>query len=636
MKKSRSPFRRQHCAMPEAWRALLLAGVALLHGCAATRGEKKDAAATGAGADGNAGASVTPAPVSFKVDVVSDNHRVARHLERYLDIQRFADFEDLQAGELRRLLGETESNARDLLAAIGYFQPQLDLEAGETPGKPDAKRRIVIKVDPGEQTKIGSRDILFAEPMNSDAQGEPQRRAIRRDWQLKQEDPFTQEGWDAAKTEGLRTLQRERYPTARIAESEAVVNADTSRAALLVNYDPGPAYRFGPLKLEGLQRYDTGGVRNIASIPTGQVYSEAALLDAQQRLVGSGYFDSVFLMLDNNEQDPDAATVVAQLREAKLQKIVFGVGYSTDTGPRVSVDHTHNKMWPLGWRALNQVAAGTHTQSLATNWTAMPKASGWAWNTGLTLERADTGDIKTNSLSLTGGRARNADRTERRYYLQYDASNAEGGDAPTSSSSLLGNYAWTGRYFNDRFNPVQGFGVGLDAGVGLTVTPERKPFLRSNLRALQLWPFGGRNAAGKRSRLAVRAEVGGILAGDDVDIPARLLFLTGGDTTVRGYKYQSIGTRLDDGSIYGARYMAMGGVEWQHPITVSGDARSFEHTIFVDAGAAADQPHDMVIFPGVGTGVRWNGPVGPLQVDVAYGTRSHNWRLHLRVGFQFQ
>jgi translocation and assembly module TamA len=575
-----------------------------------------------------------PAPLSFKVEVVSDNRRVARHLERYLDIQRFSNFPDLQAGELRRLLGEAESNARDLLAALGYFDPTLKLAAGEPSGE-RGTRRIVIDVDPGEQTKINSHEVSFAEPMNSDPQSERQRRAIQHDWLLQDKDPFTQEEWDAAKAAGLRSLQRERYPTARIADSKATVNADTSLADLAVTYDAGQPYRFGALKLEGVERYDAEGIRNIARIPTGRVYREEDLLDAQQRLVTSGYFDSAFLLLDSSERNPDEATVIAQLREARMQKIVFGLGFSTDTGPRVSVDHTHNKMWPLGWRAQNQAEVGTNTQSLSTNWTDMPKASGWAWDTGLKLERSDYGDIKANSLSLTGGRSRTADKTERRYYLQYDASNAEGNDTPSASSSLMGNYAWTGRYFNDRVNPTQGFGIAAGGGVGLTITPEREPFLRLDVRALELWPFGGRNTAGKRSRIALRAEVGAVLADDNTDIPVNLLFLTGGDTTVRGYSYQSIGTRLDDGSIYGARYMAMGSVEWQHPITVFGDARSFEHTLFVDAGAAADKVGDAVLFPGVGTGVRWGSPVGPLQIDVGYGTKTQKWRIHLRVGFQF-
>jgi translocation and assembly module TamA len=200
----------------------------------------------------------------------------------------------------------------------------------------------------------------------------------------------------------------------------------------------------------------------------------------------------------------------------------------------------------------------------------------------------------------------------------------------------MGNYAWTGRYFNDRVNPTRGHGIGFDTGVGLTVTPHRDPFVRFNVRALELWPFGSRNSANKRSRLALRAEIGAIYADDDANIPARLLFLTGGDTTVRGYSYQSIGARLPDGSIYGARYMAMASVEWQHPITLFGDAKSFEHTLFVDAGTAADKLRNAVLFPGVGTGMRWTSPVGPLQVDVAYGTKTGKWRLHLRMGFQFQ
>lgn len=613
-------------SLPGLWCALLLAGVLLVHGCSTLKGKKNEEPPTaGSGA-----------ATSFKLDVISDNGRIAKYLERYLDIQRFADFPDLQAGELRRLLGEAESNARDLLAALGYFNPKLDLKAEDPTEKSGGKRRIVITVDPGDQAKVASRDIRFAEPMNSDPAGERQRRVIERDWLLKDGAAFTQEGWDGAKSAGLRILQRQRYPTARIADSRATVNADTDEATLEVLYDAGPAYRFGGLKLEGVERYDAQGIRNIARIPSGDVYSEDALLDAQQRLVTSGYFDSVFLLLDNSERNPDEATVIAQLREAPLQKIVFGLGFSTDTGPRLSIDYTHNKMWPLGWRALNQAAIGTQTQSLSTNWTDMPNKAGWAWNTGLKLERSDVGDIKTNSLSMTGGRGRLGEKTERRYYLQYDASNTEGGDAPANSSSLMENYAWTGRYFNDRINPTRGFGIGFDAGIGLTVTPSRDPFLRVNARALDLLPFGPRNAANKRSRLALRGEVGAIYAADHTNIPARLLFLTGGDTTVRGYSYESIGTRLPNGSIYGARYMAMASVEWQHPITLFGDSKSFEHTLFVDAGTAADKPRNAQIFPGVGAGMRWASPVGPLQVDLAYGTKTQKWRVHLRMGFQFQ
>lgn len=611
---------------PLCWLAAML----LLHGCAGSRTKDDPAGETPARVD------VADAPVAFRLDVVSSNRGIARHLERHLELQRFRDFDDLQANELRRLLVAAEANARDLLAAQGYFQPQLELRTEEARERKDQRRRLVMEVDPGPRTRVVAHEITFAAPMDEDARGNAQRREIRRDWLLKDGDEFAQESWDAAKAAGLRVLQRERYPTARIEESQAIVNASTSSATLSVNYDAGEHFRFGELVLdEGeLKRYSPAGIRNIARIPTGEDYSEQALLDAQQRLVASGYFDSAFLVLDT-DGEPDAAPVVAQLTEAKYQKVVFGVGFSTDDGPRATVDHTHNRMWPLHWRAQNKIAVGTESQSLDTRWTAMPSASGWSWYTGLSVARSEFGDFKANSLSVLGGRMRDSDRTERRYYVQYDASKALGGDAPGASSSVLGNYSWTGRYFDNALNPTRGRGFGVETGVGLTLTPNRDPFLRAVVRGLQFVPFGGRNRVGKRNRLALRAEAGAIYADDDVNIPVRLLFLTGGDTTVRGYSYQSIGNRLDDGSIYGGRYMLMGSLEWQRPMTVFGDARSLEHAIFVDAGSASDSLRDPVVYTGVGTGVRWSSPVGPLQLDVAYGLKSEKWRVHLRVGFNF-
>jgi translocation and assembly module TamA len=607
---------------------LLLAGfAAVLPGCATSPTEGTS--------DGDGDGQVeTPARLTFEVEVVSPNRRIARHLERHLDIQRFTDFPDLQINELHRLLGEVEANARDLMAAQGYFQPELEVKTGELDADPDEPRQIVIEVDPGEAATVADTDIGFTSP-DADPRGQRQRETLVDLWSLQEGDPFTQVEWDTAKSTGLRDLQRVRYPTARIESSLAIVDAATSTVDLEVQYDSGPLYRFGALELQGVERYDAAGIRNIARIPTGADYSELTLLEAQQRLVGSGYFDSAFLVLDTSAEDPLQAKVIAQLREATYQKLVFGVGYSTDAGPRISVDHTHNRMWPLRWRALNQLAVGTETQSLATHWTAMPAASGWAWYTGTTLSRSAYGDFTANSVSVTGGRTRTADRTDRRYFVQYDASAAEGGDAPGASSSILGNYDWTGRYFDNLTNPTSGRGWGVEGGIGFTLTPHRDPFVRTRLRGLQLLPIGSRNAVGLRGRLALRAEVGAIYAADDVRIPVPLLFLTGGDTTVRGYSFNSIGNRLDDGSTYGSRYMTMGSVEWQRPISLFGDGAGWEHTLFVDAGAASDSFKDAVVHTGVGTGMRWSSPVGPLQADVAYGTRDKRWRLHLRVGFQF-
>lgn len=616
------------------WFMLVLPGLLCgLSGCATTNGGESSASSAPSGAAaGSAGEN--PSALSFEVEVISSHRSISRLLRQHLDIQRFRGFTDLQANELRRLMGEVESNARDLLAAEGFFQPSLSVRM-EEPEEPGSPRRIVIEAEPGKPTQVTGYQIEFAEPMNSDPSAARQRATIQEEWPLKEGREFTQEAWDSAKSVGLRALQRHRYPTARIADSRATVYEQTLSASLEITYAAGPPYRFGTLRLEGLERYDAEGIRNIARLPTGTDYSESALLDAQQRLASSGYFDSAFLTLDPEEKDPESATVIAQLREAKNQKAVYGLGYSTDSGLRTSLDHFHNQMWPLGWRAVNRVELGTQTQKLSTNWTAMPGQRGWAWYTGAFLERSDYGDYRANSISLTAGRTKSSEHIERRYYLQYDYSRTDGSDSPGSSSSILGNYAWIGRYFDDRLNPARGYGLAAEAGLGYTLTPEEKPFLRFTLNGLRLLPIGERNDFGRQAKLALNVQLGAIFAEDNVEVPVTLLFLTGGDTSVRGYAYESIGTILSDGSTYGARYLATASVEWRRPITLFGDPLAFEHALFVDSGKASDDLSDSQLYTGIGTGLRWSSPVGPLQTDVAYGLDGGGWRIHLRIGFQF-
>ena len=38
------------------------------------------------------------------------------------------------------------------------------------------------------------------------------------------------------------------------------------------------------------------------------------------------------------------------VREAPLQQVVLGLGFTTDGGPRASVDHFHNRLPGIGWR----------------------------------------------------------------------------------------------------------------------------------------------------------------------------------------------------------------------------------------------------------------------------------------------
>ena len=628
---------------PAIWSAFLLAGSLCLSGCSLLSKDKSTDAAAAATLTG---------PPSFAIEVEAPDD-VRSLLERHMELVRFSQHPELRRREVLSLLNAANGNIRDLIGTLGYFSPQIELQLKDTPESDKAPMLVTVKVDPGPVAQIRDLSIDFSGPNANESHSAWQRDAVRKEWGLQRGARFTQSAWGGSKNHGLQQLQSQRFPTASIAHSLADIDADTQQADLSITYAPGPAYYFGPLELEyslrrseqdsetaQLPRYDPEGMRRIARLPVGEEYKQTTLLDAQQRLANSGYFDSVFLTLKTDEAKPDdaqvQAPVIAQVREARLQKWVFGVGASTDTGLRLSVDHTHNRIPGLGWRALNKIQLDRKNPLLSTRLVDLPDDNGWAWFTSAKAQREELADYKANTVELRAGRIKNEDRIDRTYYLQYDFSKLQGEGAPPSSSSISANYGWTGRYFDNPTSPTRGFGLGWEVGGGTTLTPEREPFARVSGRWLTLIGLGNPDEAGKRqSRIALRAAGGGVLARNGATIPASQLFLTGGDTTVRGYKYQSIGVRNDAGLLVSGRYMLSGSVEWQRPITVRGNRSDWEHTVFIDTGSVADTLRDMTFHTGIGTGIRWASPVGPLQADLAYGLKSKDVRLHLRMGFTF-
>ncbi|MFS2166781.1 autotransporter assembly complex protein TamA [Variovorax sp. Varisp62] len=634
---------------PAWWPALLFSGVLLLQGCSLLPKKESTESKPAAGLVRSGGAATADDDKekddkakadkrdAFTVDVRGPE-AVRDYLRLHLEIQRYRELDDLGATEISRLMVAAEANARELLGTLGYFTPTLTLELNETPESTKAPREIVITVSPGEPTKVSNVQISYGGPIADDAAAEPQRDSIRTNWSLRAGQPFTQQAWDSAKTTALRSLTANRFPTGSIEISRAEVDADRSEARLSVTYQSGPAYKFGPLVLNGIQRYDPDGARRIARLPSGTDYDQQKLLDAQQRLASSGYYDSVFLTLDTESGNPLAAPVIAQLREAPLQKVVLGVGFTTDNGPRLSIDHIHNQIPLLGWRAVSRLSVDRDIKSLGTEWKAIPDDRGWRWFSGAELKSEQSGSYVVDSGRLRGGRSKSSDHIDRSYFLQYDYARNRGTNAPPSASAVTANWGWTGRYFDDNAAPSRGFGLALEVAAGYTLTGEQMPFTRTYARWLGVLPLGSaedKETRARRSRLQLRVEAGAVSAKDSAQIPSTLMFLTGGDTTVRGYSYKQIGTVRADGQTVAGRYLGVASVEWQRPFVYNDKLTEWESVVFVDAGAVADKPGELKPKVGVGVGARWRSPVGPVQADLAYGVDSKKFRLHFRLGFTF-
>lgn len=556
-------------------------------------------------------------------------------LLRHAELQRYSELADLGRAELERLLLTAPADLRQLLATQGYFSPRVDVRLVENAGAP---RTVRIEIDPGPLAHVAGWRILLNGPAQDDPVAADQRAALLAGWTLGEGRVFTQQDWDGAKQAALRQLTRHRYPQARITHSLADIDPERHEVLLRLELDSGPPYRFGELRIEGSDRYEPATIERLlrlAGVVPGEDYDEGLLQSAQQRLLEQGDYESVFVRIDT-DADPGAAPVEVSVREAKQQKLVLGIGASTDNGGRLSVEHLHHRVPGLDWRATSKLQLERDTRTLGAALDSPVDPQGWHWNLGAQLQRQDDGSTITTSEQLKAGRAQGARRLERQFYLQYDRAQVHDRALAVqadAASSVSAHYGWTRRDFDDLANPTRGQGLALELGAGLTLSQTPQPYLSSRLRWQAYRPAF--EASDRPSRWSLRLEGGAVWSPDDGAVPATQRFLAGGEGSVRGYGLRDIGVPRSDGSVDPGRLLALASVEWQRPLWLDGRRSDWETALFLDAGAVADRSQDLSPKVGVGAGLRYRSPVGPLQLDLAYGLERRAFRLHMSVGFLF-
>ncbi|WP_382154886.1 autotransporter assembly complex family protein [Hydrogenophaga sp. ANAO-22] len=614
----------------------------------------------------------TPAGARFEIDMQAPSEAMRDFLLRHMEVQRYRELRSLEANELSRLLAQAPANVRELLATLGHFSPQVEVipppglgdvaaatSDGDRTTSPASLGTITVKVDPGPVTQVASVTVSFVGDIATAPEAQAQRADIEREAGLIAGLPFSQADWDRAKTAALRRLIAQRYPSGRMQNSLADIDTQAHQARLYIELDSGKPMRMGEVVVQGAERYDAVTAERLVrltGLTPGSDYDLEKLQDAQRRIAESGYYDSVFVYAETST-DGQTLPVMVQLRESKRQKVVIGIGGSTDNGARLSLEHTHNSVPGIGWRAVSKLQLERDDQLASTDWSSIPNDDGWRKIAGAQLAKQLDDFTTTSSQRLRVGQTQLGVEYDRSFYLQYDRAHVKSSLLSAAAqqearSAVSVNYAWTRRRFDDQVFPHRGYGLAVELGVGYTLGSSRQPFTRTQARWLTYWPLGAIARAAdpvpgqprdvgtpsrrtQLGRLALRVEGGAVVARDSAPIPDTQLFITGGDNTVRGYGLRDIGVPRADGSIGPGRYKGVVSLEWQRPIFNADQRSNWENVLFIDGGAIANKAGDLKPVWGVGTGIRYNSPVGPLQLDLAYGLEVRRFRIHLNVGFTF-
>jgi translocation and assembly module TamA len=611
-------------------RALGAALLAALSGCAALGiGGKPDAEAPAAAASAASGPAAQP---TYRLDVVAPNG-LKTLLVTYLDLSRFQSAtgdNGVTPSELERLVRAAPAQARSLLETEGYFSAEVSVE--REAGTPPVVR---LKVEPGPRTRVASVSLQERGPLQSAAErGDAAAQAIERQlaeaWPLKAGQPWRQPAWSAAKVETLARLHAAGYPAATQAESRAEIDAPSHSARLELLLDSGPLFHLGPIRVEGIERYDASAVRNVAEFGPGTPYTEKRLLDFQDRIGKTGLFETASVEIDRDPAHADAAPVTVRVRELPLQQVTFGVGYSANTGQRASVEHLYRRVFGQLWSAKSKLEWGRDLKSAETELTSYPKPSNYRNLVAAGIEQLTTNDEVRDSAHLRVGRSRESPDVDRLYYFELTRAKlfSAGLLEPQVRDAAWFNYQWTFRHLDSVLLPTKGYSASLQLGGGYARAndADNGPFGRGDARLTLYQPFG-------KWFGQARFEAAQVFAADAIGVPDTLLFRAGGADSVHGYAYRSLGPIDNVGAVMSGRVMATGGVELAHPIAQRYPA--FLWAVFADAGNAADRWNELRPVVGYGTGLRWRSPVGPVRIDLSYGRAVHHFRLDLSVGVTF-
>ena len=502
---------------------------------------------------------------------------------------------------LDRLARQAVDQAREAVSTAGYFTPSIDV-AIDRKTTPIA---VTLHVVPGEPTRI-TNDVDHGDRARS-------RRRWRMALQLSRNCAASggcrrarysvkRRGINA-KLRAVVTLASSPYAAAKIIASEARIDPDTRAAELSVEIASGPPFRVGRIEVSGLKRYDAAfGAGTTARVRPGDPYSGAELDQFLRRLNGSGYFASAQAAIDADPAVADDATLKVAVIEAPTRKVEGGIGYSTDTEFRVNGGYRNVDI--DGHATQFNVDARIETLLQKRVVALRPSAE------RRRLDRRADSQVRAHELE----RVADEDRRGRCAATVRSTSATNGNTAPSSWTISKSPLAPT------KAKRTHCTSTSSASGAASTIssprrwdgfsTCKREPACRARPRARfgrAIARFAVWYPLGIDYQFSARAEGGAAFGASRQEVPSTLLFRTGGDTTVRGYAFDSLGVTDGQATVPG-RYFIAASVEATRWINATWGIATF-----VDAGNAFDDPHDVRLALGYGVGARVRTPIGPFR-----------------------
>lgn len=532
-------------------------------------------------------------------------------------------------GSAERFLVTARDRAARALEALGYYEHGIDLSVD----RDSDTWRATITVIPGEALRYTGVEAR----LEGQGAADP---ALQR--LVEKEAPAVGDIVHHGRYEtfkgDLQQLARQRgYFDAEFREHRIDIDVAQHNAELRLLFAPGMRYGFGEL-LADEALLPPEFLDRVRPFDPGSPYTQGDLLELRQRLLRLGYFSSVVVLPEVTERDSGLVPIRIDVVRAPSQSFEVGVGFSTDTRQRFSLQwrtprlnrYGHSQQTALRWSPVNPELRMTYSVPLDD-----PAAD--ILQGILRFERNEFGDLLSDQQEIALRRERTSALSVQAIQLRVLGEDWDAAGEDFSAGFVLAGASYSRRSRRgSAVDPEAGLSQFYDLELASASLGSDEDLVRLHGEVVGVHRFS------EHWRIVARGEAGLLVSSSERpdQIPPSLAFFAGGDRSIRGYAYQSVGRELPrmavgiantDTLVVGGTRLATGSLEVQRYLNPR-----WRLAAFVDAGDAfVDDDFDLNV--GVGLGIHYLSPVGALRFEIADPVTSddRDWRVHINIGAEF-
>jgi len=446
---------------------------------------------------------------------------------------------------------------------------------------------------------------------------------------LQQDELFDQEAFSASKSAIKKRYGDEGYCNAQF-NTKAWVDIEADRAYLLFEATPGEPCTFGPVHVESTPNIDGELTASMLRFEEGDPYSVEAIRLSYEALYSQEGITRV--LINDNERNGSIVPISLSIEEAERPiRFTAGLGYSSDEGIRAQTGLKHRNFFgdlktlalDVRYSQIKQEASGTVAMPLLNRGVL-------GGEIGYTNEIFD--GYKTESIYEKITAKYQDNPASAMVGVLFDrAKTYESKDITTFPNSVLFIASPLGELNFDTRNkplePTKGYWLNakLTGSIRSTVFSDATYF-KSLVSAAYITSIDEHVFGAKLKWGTLRLY--------DGEVPSSYRFYAGGMNSNRAYTYRELGPKNSDGDPIGFSALTEGTFEYRFPIYQEFRGVLFSDVTFASQNTLPDYANDA--YWGVGAGIRYTTPVGPIAIDFGIDPNdSSQYAIHFRIGELF-